>query len=152
MIDETLIFNNSYLLKSNSEVIHYVLMNICKKTNNWRYIDKIRTRYKEAKFTDLKWIIDHANFFSNTSCNMFVVSPLFLQLNNDSKLVPEYFRSSKNHLTGCYLSLSDIKYLNKAILKWKIYGRYCVWFKSFKSKKEQKCLKSKLKDTLSGQI
>lgn len=133
MFNETFSFNDECVQRSSSDAIHYVLMNICKRNKNWTYIGednewdfKVKTRYKEVDFMHVKWIIDRANFISNKWFGLNVIPSVYIHMYVDSHFVPEAFRLSCNHEETYYLSCSDLQCLNKAIKKWKMYGKVAV--------------------------
>lgn len=141
MYNDTFDFSSPETQRTCAEVIHYILMNICKRNHIWYYLGEnndwdyqVKTRFKEADFMDVKWIIDRANFLSCVWYGIPVISSMYLELHCDDHFVPESYRCKENHEETYFLAPADIQILNKVIFRWKLYGRFVVsltelWYK-----------------------
>lgn len=133
MYNETFSYNDKDVQRDCQEIIHYVLINICKKLDKWQIIGEdnewdysIRTRYKEIGFMHVKWIIDRANFLCNKNFGLNIIPSVYIHDRNEAHFVPESFRLTSNHELTYYMSGADIWCLNKVIKRWKMYGKVAV--------------------------
>lgn len=135
MYNETFAYNDKDVQKSCKDIMHYILINICKKTSKWNIVGEntewdyqVRTRYKEVHFMHVKWIIDRVNFLSNKNFGLNVIPSVYLYFCDEAHFVPESFRINQNHELTYWMSGADVWCMNKVIRKWKLYGWFCVEF------------------------